>query len=123
MPETEVVLFQEGDGTVLLIEWLDKLPGKVQEKCIVKIQRLEQMGHQLRRPEADILKHGIYELRVAFRGIQYRILYFFHGKQAIISHGLIKESIVPQNEINLAIVRKDRFENNPAKHTYRETLL
>lgn len=66
MPQTEVVLFQETDGTVPLIEWLDKLPSKIQGKCIVKIQRLEEMGYELHRPEADILRDGIHELRVAY---------------------------------------------------------
>ena len=61
-------MFQEGDGTVPLIAWLDKLPEKVQDKCLVKIQRLEEQGYELRRPEADSLRDGIHELRVAFRG-------------------------------------------------------
>jgi len=122
MPETKVVMFQENDGTVPLIEWLDKLPEKVQDKCLVKIQRLEEKGYELHRPEADSLREGIHELRVAFRGIQYRMLYFFHGKQAVISHGLIKENVVPPKEIDLAIEHRAQFESAPKKHTYRETL-
>jgi len=121
MPATEVIMFQESDGTVPLIEWLDKLPEKVQDKCLVKIQHLEEKGYELRRPEADSLRDGIHELRVAFRGMQYRMLYFFHGQQAIISHGLHKESVVPSQQIDLAIVRRARFESDPMKHTYRET--
>jgi hypothetical protein len=120
MPETEVIMFQANDGTVPLMEWLDKLPGKVQDKCLVKIQRLEEKGYELHRPEADSLRNGIHELRVAFRGMQYRMLYFFHGQQAVISHGLKKESVVPSKEIDLAVQRKARFENDPRKHTYRE---
>jgi hypothetical protein len=120
MPETEVIMFQESDGTVPLITWLDKLPGKVQDKCLVKIQRLEEKGYELHRPEADSLRDGIHELRVAFRGMQYRMLYFFHGQQAVISHGLHKESVVPSKEIDLAVQRKARFENDPMKYTYRE---
>ena len=120
MPATEVILFQESDGTVPLIKWLDKLPEKVQDKCLVKIQRLEEQGYELRRPEADSLRDGIHELRVAFRGRQYRMLYFFHGQQAVISHGLIKESVVPSQQIDLAIGRKVRFESDPMKHTCRE---
>lgn len=38
------------------------------------------LGHELRRPEADFLRDGIYELRVSLQGQQYRMLYFFHGK-------------------------------------------
>jgi hypothetical protein len=122
MPETEVIMFQESDGTVPLMEWLDKLPEKVQDKCLVKIQRLEEKGYELHRPEADSLRDGIHELRVAFRGMQYRMLYFFHGQQAIISHGLKKESVVPSQQIDLAIGRRARFESDPMKHTYRETI-
>ncbi len=40
MPETEVVLFSEDDGSVPLLAWLDHLPAKAQDKCIVKIERL-----------------------------------------------------------------------------------
>ena len=115
-------MFQESNGTVPLIAWIDKLPQKVQDKCLVKIQRLEEGGYELHRPEADSLRDGIHELRVAFRGMQYRILYFFHGQQAIISHGLKKESVVPSQQINLAIERSARFASDPMKHTYRETI-
>jgi hypothetical protein len=52
--------------------------------------------------------------------MQYRMLYFFHGQQAIISHGLQKESVVPSQQIDLAIERRARFESDPMKHTYRE---
>ncbi len=120
MPETEVIMFQESDGSVPLITWIDKLPGKVQDKCLVKIQRLEEKGYELHRPEADSLRDGIHELRVAFRGMQYRMLYFFHGQQAVISHGLHKESVVPSKEIDLAVERKARFKNDPMQYTYRE---
>jgi len=106
MPETEVIMFQENDGTVPLMKWLDKLPEKVQDKCLVKIQRLEEQGYELRRPEADSLRDGIHELRVAFRGMQYRMLYFFHGQQASISHGLKKASVVPSPQIALATERR-----------------
>ncbi len=121
MPGTEVIMFQETDGTVPLIKWLDRLPEKVQQKCLVKIQRLEEQGYELHRPEADSLRDGIHELRVAFRGIQFRMLYFFHGQQAVISHGLKKESEVPSKEIDLAIERRARFKSDPLKYTYTET--
>ena len=60
-----------------------------------------------------------YELRVAYRGIQYRLLYFFGGRNAtVISHGIVKDQRVPSTEINLAIQRKRNFEQNPGRHTY-----
>ena len=60
MPKTHVVFFTDYDGTVPLLDWLDKQDRKVQDKCLVKIERLEELGHELRRPEADYLRDGVY---------------------------------------------------------------
>lgn len=79
------------------------------------------MGHELRRPEADFLRDGVYELRVSLRGVHHRILYFFHGTvAAVVSHGLVKERDVPPIEIDRTVLRKKRFEANPSRHTYEE---
>jgi hypothetical protein len=37
-------------------------PIKVQDKCHLRLERLREMGHELRRPEADFLRDGIYEI-------------------------------------------------------------
>jgi phage-related protein len=118
MPKTEVVFFAETDGTCPLIQWLDGLPLKVQEKCIVRMERLAEMGYELRRPEADSLRDGIYELRASYQGVHYRVLYFFHGKQAVISHGLVKEKRVPSGDIELAVNRREQFSTDPLAHAY-----
>jgi hypothetical protein len=52
VPQTGVVLFSEEDGSAPLFEWFDAQPAKVQEKCIVRLERLREIGHELRRPEA-----------------------------------------------------------------------
>ena len=94
---------------------------KVQDKCYVRLERLGAMGHELRRPEADFLRGGIYELRVSLQGVHHRILYFFHGAvAAVVSHGLVKERAVPLKEIDRAVERRKRFAANPARHTYEE---
>ena len=120
MPRTTVLIFAETDGKAPLMEWLDALPPKVQDKCIVKIERLAEMGHELRRPEADLLRDGVHELRIAFRSTQYRILYFFHEQVAVISHGLTKESEVPDRDIEMTLRRMEKFKLNPQLHTYEE---
>ena len=120
MPETEVVFFAEADGSAPLLRWLDEQPVKVQDKCIVRIERLAATGHELRRPEADLLRDGIYELRVRHGHVNYRMLYFFHAGQAVLSHGLTKEDIVPDREIDLAVQRRTAVEREPERHTYRE---
>ena len=94
---------------------------KAQAKCRVRIERLQHLGHDLRRPEADYLRNEIYELRVGLQGINYRMLYFFHGRTAVVlSHGLTKKRIVPPKEIDLAVERKRDFEKDPGAHTHRE---
>ena len=120
MPKTDVVFFADDDGTAPLLDWLDKQDRKVQDKCLVKIERLKECGHDLRRPEADYLRDGVYELRVRYRSINYRVLYFFHDQAAEVSHGLTEEDVVPDREIDLAISRNMQFRQDPERHTYKE---
>ena len=120
MPRTEVVFYAESDGTSPLLGWLDRQQRKVQDKCIVRIERLAELGHELRRPEADTLRDGIHELRVSYRRVQYRILYFFHQGAAVLAHGIKKESEVPKIEIDRTIRRREAYKTNPEAHTYRD---
>ncbi len=120
MPVTTVVFFRDEEERCPLLMWLDRLPAKVQDKCIVRIERLTALGHELRRPEADFLRDGIYELRVSFQSVNYRMLYFFHQRTAVVSHGLTKEKEVPEREIELAFRHRSLFEKDPAKYTYEE---
>ena len=105
MPKTYVLFFAEEDGSVPILEWLDRLENKVQDKCIIKIERLEEKGYELHCPDADLLRDKIHELRVSLKGIQYRIFYFFFGKDAVITHGIVKKDKVPDREIELTIQR------------------
>jgi phage-related protein len=121
MPKTKVVFYREDDGSVPILEWLDSLQPKALDKCTVRLERLKEMGHELRRPEADSLRDGIYELRVGLQHVNYRMLYFFHGQSAaVVSHGLVKEAEVPPKEIEKAISRKQKFEKDPKTHTHEE---
>jgi phage-related protein len=121
MPATRVVLYRELDGTVLLLDWFDRLPSRVRAKCIVSIERLRELGHEMRRPEADYLRDGIYELRVRYQSVNYRLLYFFHGRvAAVLSHGRQKERVVPPKDIDLAVKRSKAFAANPQAHTHEE---
>jgi len=119
MPRTQVILFKEDDDTVPLVEWLDALPPKPRAKCVAALRRLHLLDHELRRPEADYLRDGIHELRVSRQGVNYRMLYFFHGRAAVVlSHGVVKERVVPPIDIEKAVNRRTRFEASPAKHSF-----
>jgi phage-related protein len=122
MPETRVVFFQEADGQAPVVDWLQELlenNERAWTNCRARIELLVQFGHELRRPAADYLRDGIYELRAKQGHVQYRLLYFFHGRQvAILAHALAKEDEVPKVDIERAIKRKKLFEANPKAHTY-----
>ena len=121
MPKTRLLLYQEEDGAVPLLDWLDRLPEKAVPKCRTRMDCLEEQGYELRRPVGDYLRDDIYELRASLQGIHYRILYFFHGSSAVVlTHGLTKEKQVPPKEIDYAVERKKIFQENPDKHTYEE---
>lgn len=124
MPETEVRFYCEADGSAPVLDWLDELAARDRRaflKCRELIERLALFGHELRRPTADLLRDGVYELRARVGRVNYRILYFFHGRNvALLAHGLTKEAEVPATELNRAIERRERFETDPERHTYRE---
>ena len=120
MLETEVVIFASAPGVSPLLAWMDGLEEKVRDKILVRIERLREVGHELRRPEADFLRDDIHELRVRRGKVNYRVLYFFHGGRAILSHGCTKESEVPPGEIANAIRNQGLFVKNPEKHTHEE---
>ena len=121
MPPTDLVFFRDDDGVVPLLDWLAGIDQDARIKCIARLARLAALGYELRRPEADMLRDGIYELRVGLRGTNYRMLYFFAGRNAVVvSHGLTKESRVPSAEIEQAIIHMRSYLANPSTHTHRE---
>jgi phage-related protein len=124
VPETVVVFYCEADQTAPVLEWLDELhrsDRRAYNKCLAVIERLAQVGHELRRPTADLLRDGVYELRARVGRVNYRVLYFFHGRQvAVLAHGLTKEREVPTADLELAVKRKKKFDADPKKHTHQE---
>jgi putative component of toxin-antitoxin plasmid stabilization module len=126
LPQSDVVFFQAGPGDVPALDWLrglQRTDRRAFAKCVARIQRLTDAGFELRRPEADFLRDGIYELRIRVGKVNYRILYFFHGRvAAVLLHGLTKEGSVPNADIERAVRRKELFEATPARHTYVEEL-
>lgn len=120
MGRPEVYFYRDEDGSLPLIRWLDALPRTVQLKCTERISRLAELGNELRRPEADYLRDGIYELRASCQGVHYRLLYFFAGKAVVVlSHGITKEREVPKKEIDRAIRRKEQVAADFDRYTFK----
>ena len=124
MPVSTIRLFRDDDGSVPFLEWLQDIEQrnrKVYEKCRSYLQRLADYGHELRRPTADLLRDGVYELRFTYLGVNYRILYGFVGKDLVlVSHGITKKKKVPSKEIDLARTRLEKFGTNPEKYAVEE---
>lgn len=122
MPETRILFYRTADGLLPVLAWLLDLQTthpRVYAKCVAALFRLRDLGHELRRPEADTLRDGICELRVKFGHVNYRLLYTIHHRTtAVLVHALMKEDQIPARDIDLARTRVAAFVRDPARHTY-----
>jgi hypothetical protein len=92
---------------------------KAQTRCTALIRLLADKGNELRRPYADYLQDGIYELRPTVRRVHYRLLYCFVGESVVLlTHGIVKTDKVPPKEIEKAGECRRRFAADPVKHTF-----
>lgn len=127
MPLTTIHFFRADDGSVPMLDWLSELKLrniKIYKKCLASLLRLKNEGHQLRRPTADLLRDGVYELRFSYLGVNYRILYGFAGKHlAVVSHGVTKERVLPAAEIDRAVERLAKYRSDPDKYGVEEEVL
>jgi len=124
LPITRVVFYQDAGRRAPVREWLRELRRKDargHEKCVARIERLAELGHELRRPEADTVRDGIHELRARRGTVNYRILYFFHGLNlAVLAHALTKEDAVPRADLERALRCKRRVAEDPATHLHED---
>jgi hypothetical protein len=133
MPKTKLQVYQDDSGSSEVLDWMELLPPTPHEefedyededdantpvsKCYALLNRLRSEGCQLRRPQADILRDNIWELRWRVRNVQYRILYTFIGKDsALLLLGCTKEKEVPSKLIDQAKTMRDNAIKNPQKH-------
>lgn len=100
----EIEFYESASGDCPTREFLDSLNKQDELPYIVRaLDLLQELGNQLRRPHADFLKDGIYELRIPVKRKQFRLLYFyFYRGTIVISHGLRKEAKVKTSDIEKA---------------------
>jgi phage-related protein len=124
MPKTAVCAYREADGHVPVRTWLRELRMRDQaayEKCRRAFDRLAAFGWELRRPHVDYLRDAIYELRVRSGHVQFRVLYFFQGRNVVVlAAALAKTDVVPEAEIERAIRRRHDTEADPETHLLKE---
>mgnify|MGYP003395895275 FL=1 len=85
-------------------QFIEALPDKEQAKIAAYVSELKIQGHNLRRPLADYLGDGIYELRPKGN----RIFYFFFLKDnVILVHAIRKKTNkIPKEDLALCLRRK-----------------
>lgn len=103
-----VYFFIDEHGLSPVEEFMKELTEKEEMKIRAYIRILKEYGHALRRPIADYLGEGIYELRPQ----AHRVFYFFFLKDsAVLLHMLRKKTDkIPLNDINLCLKRKKEVE-------------
>ena len=80
MPATKVVFYQDRKDDSPIVEWLLQIRKKDPKgflNCLARVEQLKMFGYELRRPAADYLSDGIYELRAKHRNIHLRFAHFF----------------------------------------------
>jgi len=120
MPNTEVRVFQDSEGKSEFNEWLVATVRrrKLRSKCLAMIFQLASHGNELRRPSADFLRDGVYELRFKYSNVNYRILYGFIGRSiAIVSHVTTKLDKVANKDIDIAVQRLMAAKESPETYT------
>ena len=83
---------------------ISALPLKERVKIFAYLEELKRQGHNLRRPMADYIGNGIYELRPKHD----RIFYFFFLKdRVVLLHAIRKKSDkIPEFDLSLCLKRK-----------------
>ena len=100
MTHYEVLFYEMADGECPSQDFLDGLAPKIRGKVAKWLELLEREGPHLPRPYADVVRGKIRELRVSFGGLHHRLLYFFHGKYIVVTHGFVKKTAaIPEEEL------------------------
>ena len=91
-------------------EYIQALPQDERAKVFAYLAELKKQGHNLRRPLADYLGQGIYELRPKAN----RIFYFFFLKESVVLvHAIRKKTDkIPQRDFGVCLKRKISVEEH-----------
>lgn len=113
----KVIFYKTTRNEEPVARYLKTLDIKVRVKFYKLLKLLENLGPNLKRPYADLLKNKIYELRIKHGSNQYRTLYFFFERDYIVmTHGFTKKTDqVPEVEIKRAEAYRQDFGKQIAK--------
>lgn len=116
MPGVNLLFYRENDEAPAY-DWLLSLQDRPFARIVAAMERLADQGHSACRPLVENLGDGIYELRVRFVSVNYRLLYFFDGQTAVVvTCGFDKEDKIPPLQIQRAKERRAKYLANPENH-------
>lgn len=106
----DVLFFVDERGHKPITEFLQGLTRKENAKVGVYLKALKAKGHELRRPMAEYLGEGIYELRPGDK----RMFYFFYFREnAVVVHAIRKKTDrIPTGDLELCVRRKEMVEGS-----------
>jgi phage-related protein len=118
----EIEFYTNRRGDCPFETFLEGTGPKVRAKFVKVLDLLEAHGPELKRPYADVLRDGIYELRVRLGTNRYRgFFYYLVGKRIVVTHGIIKKTDeVPPGEIERALRLKLDFEARRPRRPVQE---
>ena len=104
----DVYYYTDHRGRSPVEEFLNALSPSGAAKCMAYIQELKNQGYNLRRPLADYIGEGIYELRPKDN----RIFYFFFMKESVVLVHAIKKKTrkIPEKDKRICLKRKKETE-------------
>ncbi len=102
-----IYYYKDAGGRDQITSFIDSLDIHDQQKVLAYIGLLKEHGHNLRRPIADYIGNGLYELRPKGN----RVFYFFFLKDsAVLVHAIKKKTnAIADTDIKVSIRRKSEF--------------
>lgn len=92
-------------------ELLD-LDDAMKGKALYALDKLELKGNELRYPDTDIIRNGLFELRAGNKDITRTFFAYAKGKNIYILRTYVKKTRkTPQAEIDLAIRRLEELKD------------
>jgi hypothetical protein len=111
-----ILLFAADNGSCPLLDWLDGLPSRAQQKFLAQLHMLQDFAAPL--DPLDEEDSGIKHAQIACQGTKYGLAYFVHDSCAVLVHAWTCGANGDSGQIAVAVERRLQFQINPPAHTY-----
>ena len=123
MAKATIVYFRQKSGRVPLLDWLRNRryhSDKSRELCLATIEALSMSDRRdVGYPSVKHLRGDIYELRIRYDKICYRIFFSYEKENIIfLTHGFVKKTDkTPSREIAAAMLYLKQYRKNKNLHS------